>query len=55
MSASVVYSSQTGSAKQYAEWLAEDLGCAAVSLDGLDESKLDASDSVVFCGWFLAA
>lgn len=55
MNASVVYNSQTGSAKQYAEWLAEDLGSAAVSLDSMNESKLDAFDTIVFCGWFHAA
>lgn len=51
----VVYCSQTGSAKRYAEWLAEDLGGAALPLDGLDEAQLSDADTVVLCGWFHAA
>ena len=41
MSTVVVYSSQTGFTKRYAEWLAEELGCQAVSLG--DEPRFDAS------------
>ncbi|MBX9034015.1 flavodoxin domain-containing protein [Gordonibacter massiliensis (ex Traore et al. 2017)] len=55
MNAVVAYSSQTGFTKRYAEWIAEDLGCEAVSID--DEKRFDAGafDVVVFGGWFHAA
>lgn len=51
MSTVVVYSSQTGFTKRYAEWLAEELGCQVVSLG--DEPRFDASgfDVVVLGGW----
>lgn len=54
MSTVVVYSSQTGFTKRYAEWLAEELGCQAVSLG--DEPRFDASgfDVVVLGGWLHA-
>ncbi|HIS41025.1 MAG TPA: hypothetical protein IAC12_09390 [Candidatus Aphodovivens avistercoris] len=55
MASSVIYCSQTGSARRYAEWLAEELGCDARPVDGVDEGALDASDTVVLCGWFHAA
>lgn len=51
----VVYCSQTGFTKRYAEWLAEDLGCAAIPYarrSGIDLSKVDV---LVFCSWFHAA
>lgn len=55
MSTVVVYSSQTGFTKRYAEWIAEELGCDAVSLD--DDARFDAGgiDTVVFGGWIHAA
>lgn len=50
----VAYSSQTGFTKKYAEWIAEELGCKAVSLD--DEPRFDAGDCdvVVLGGWLHA-
>lgn len=51
----VVYCSQTGFTKRYAEWLAEDLGCAAIPYarrSGIDLSNVDV---LVFCSWFHAA
>lgn len=54
MNTVVVYSSQTGFTKKYAEWIAEELGCKAVSLN--DEPRFDAEgfDVVVLGGWFHA-
>lgn len=54
MSTVVAYSSQTGFTRRYAEWIAEELGCEAVSID---DGRLDAGgfDVVVFGGWFHAA
>lgn len=54
MNALVVYCSQTGSAKTYADWLAEDLGCVATTLDQLD-AKGPACNLIVLCSWFHAA
>lgn len=54
MNALVVYCSQTGSARTYAAWLAEDLGCDAVTFDQLD-ARRPACDLVVLCSWFHAA
>lgn len=50
----VVYSSQTGFTKRYAEWIADELNCTAVSLD--DDPRFDAAgfDVVVLGGWFHA-
>ena len=50
----IVYCSQTGSAKRYAHWLAEELGCAVAPLRDLKEAATDA-DLVVLCSWFHAA
>lgn len=54
MDALVVYCSQTGSAKTYAAWLAEDLACPVAPLEELDARGTDC-DLVVFCSWFHAA
>ena len=54
MSTVVVFSSQTGFTKRYAEWIAEELECEAVSLD--DDPRFDAEgfDVVVLGGWLHA-
>ncbi len=54
MNAVVVYRSQTGSSKRYAQWLAEDLSCDAVPLEELDRAAATC-DLVVLCSWFHAA
>ena len=51
----VAYSSQTGFTKRYAEWIAEALGCDAVSLDDSPRFDAEGFDAVVFGGWFHAA
>lgn len=55
MNTMVVYSSQTGFTKRYAEWIAEELGCDAVSLDNNVRFDAGAFDAVVLGGWFHAA
>lgn len=50
----VVYCSQTGSARKYATWLAEDLGCVAVPLTEL-ERQGERCGLIVLCSWFHAA
>ena len=50
----VVYRSQTGFTQRYAEWIAEDLGCEAVSLDKNRSFDVGGYDMVVVGGWFHA-
>ena len=49
----VIYTSKRGSTKQYAEWIAEDLGCRALPLaDALNEGiDLHDYDCVIYGGW----
>lgn len=49
----VIYTSKRGSTKQYAEWIAEDLGCSAVPLgDVLKEgTDLHGYGCVIYGGW----
>lgn len=54
MGAVVAFCSQTGSAKRYADWLAEELGCRMVPLEQIEVVAADA-DLVVLCSWFHAA
>ena len=54
MKAIVVYASQTGFTKRYAEWIAEDLGCEAVPVERAGAMDAGAYDVVVFGGWFHA-
>lgn len=51
----VVYCSQTGFTRRYAEWLAEDLGCAAIPYAKRSGIDLAGMDVLVFCSWFHAA
>ncbi|MBR0400280.1 MAG: hypothetical protein IJH95_05650 [Mogibacterium sp.] len=49
----VIYTSKRGSTKQYAEWIAEDLGCSALTLD--EAKKQDVNlyeyDCIIYGGW----
>lgn len=54
MNTAVVYCSQTGSARKYAGWMAEELGCSPTSLDNI-ETIADDAELVVFVSWFHAA
>ena len=54
MDAAVVYCSQTGSAKTYASWMAEELGCTPKPLDNIEIAAAKA-ELVIFVSWFHAA
>lgn len=54
MKAVVVYASQTGFTRRYAEWIAEELGCEAVPVEQADGIDVGAFDVVVFGGWLHA-
>ncbi len=47
----VIYTSKRGSTKQYAEWIAEDLGCSAVPLSDAKEINLYEYDCILYGGW----
>ena len=47
----VIYNSKRGSTKQYAEWIAGELGCTSVSLENLDYGSLGQFDVVIFGSW----
>ena len=52
----VIYTSKRGSTKQYAEWIAEDLGCEALPLSEIKTSGRDAFnlyeyDCIIYGGW----
>lgn len=47
----IVYCSQAGSAKRYAEWLAESLGGDAEPLDQMDVLAFFLRRTVVLCTW----
>ena len=50
MKISIVYNSKTGFTKKYAEWIAEELGCAALPYKGFDIESAGEDDLLVFCG-----
>ena len=54
MKAAVVYCSQTGSAKKYADWVGERLGCTPAPLKNIG-TVADNAELVVFVSWFHAA
>ena len=52
----VIYTSKRGSTRQYAEWIAEDLGCKAFPLSelkvkGPDAVNLYEYDCIIYGGW----
>ncbi len=55
MNIAIVYCSQTGHTKKYADWLAEDLKCKAVPYAERNTVDLGSLDALVFCSWFHAA
>jgi menaquinone-dependent protoporphyrinogen IX oxidase len=49
----VVYESGTGFTKQYAEWIAQELSCSAVSLKQTTAEEVKQNDLVIFGGWIM--
>lgn len=54
MSAIVIYKSQTGFTKRYAEWISQEAGCDYVDFTKARKLDLTTYDAVVFGGWCLA-
>lgn len=50
----VIYRSETGFTRQYALWLAEELGCEAVDYGKRKRVDWDRYDTVIYGGWFHA-
>ena len=53
MSTIVVYQSETGFTKKYAEWIAEELGCEVVPFKKTNATKLQGYDKVIYGGWLM--
>lgn len=47
----VIYTSKRGSTKQYAEWIAEDLGCEALPLSDALGLDLHEYGCIIYGGW----
>ena len=54
MKSIVIYNSQTGFTKKYADWITEAAGCEAVPLKKARKVKLAEYDAVIFGSWCMA-
>lgn len=54
MNAVVIYNSQTGFTKKYAQWISEGAACECMDIKKAAKLDLKKYDSVVFGGWFMA-
>lgn len=50
----VIYNSQTGFTKKYAEWIAEAAGADCLALSEAKKKKLDEYGAIIFGGWACA-
>lgn len=50
----VVYESQTGFTRQYAQWIAENLICECVSRKDAEKYDLSSYDRIIYGGWTMA-
>ena len=50
----VIYNSQTGFTKRYAEWIAEATGAACLELSDAKKKDLAAYEAIIFGGWACA-
>lgn len=50
----VIYNSQTGFTKRYAEWIAEATGADCLELSAAKKKDLAAYDAIIFGGWACA-
>lgn len=54
MKAVVIYHSQTGFTKRYAEWISEALGGECIAIEEAKKRDFDAYDTIIFGGWACA-
>ena len=50
----VIYTSQTGFTKRYAEWISEASGAECLEFKQAKKIKLSDYDAIIFGGWFMA-
>lgn len=50
----VIYNSQTGFTKRYAQWIAEATGADCMELNEAKKKSMDEYDAIVFGGWAVA-
>ena len=50
----VIYNSQTGFTKKYAQWISESLECECVELNVADKLNFEQYDAIIFGGWACA-
>lgn len=50
----IIYSSQTGFTKKYAEWIAEEMGASCITLKEAKKKNLQDYDNLVYGGWCCA-
>ena len=50
----VIYKSKTGFTKRYAEWIAKDLGCEALSADKVSAKELQQYQTIIYGGGIMA-
>lgn len=54
MKSIVIYNSQTGFTKRYAEWISEGAGCECVEFKNAVKMDLSQYEAIVFGGWCMA-
>ncbi len=54
MKAAVIYNSQTGFTKRYAQWIADAAGADCFALSEAKRKNMDAYEAIVFGGWACA-
>jgi len=54
MKAVVIYHSQTGFTKRYAQWIAEETGADCIALSAAKKKSMDTYEAIVFGGWACA-
>ena len=54
MKAILIYNSQTGFTKRYAEWISEASGCECYDFKQGSKKNLSDYDTIIFGGWYMA-
>lgn len=54
MKTAVIYHSQTGFTRKYAEWISEATGADCFELRNVKKQEFDRYDAIVFGGWACA-
>lgn len=51
----VIFKSSTGFTKRYADWIAKEMGCEAVSIENLNKIKINDYDTIIYGGWIMGS